>query len=289
MSKKDISKILKQGTAKQRALLLAEDIARGKHNKDKILTSHEFNEVTDSFRKPNEIKIYEKFRSADRIVTNALLNLQGLKYEALMNCANLRGYIILWNSIENTEQIVNTILHEIKDKKERKRIAEKGTKGGRLLLSKNTVDEEAYLEIEIDFLKESFTDENGKMIGFKEKPILNKSNSLLFLMNNVKRDVIASATKFISWSQALEDFMEEEGFEIKTYKDLLNSMRGDLYKPLIWNKYSQEATTFIGFPKRADNLKSKYSIAPDIEAIEVDKDIYNYFKTEFLGGGGEDE
>jgi len=287
MSKKDISKILKQGTAKQRALLLAEDIARDKHNKDRILTDHEFNEVTDSFNKPNEIKVYEKFKRADRVVTNALLNLQGLKFEALMNCANLRGYIILWNSIENTEQIVNTILHEIKDKKERKRIAEKGAKGGKLLLSKNTVDEEAYLEIEIDFERETFRDENGK-IDLKSKQT-SKEVSLWFLMNNVKRDVIASATKFISWSKALEDFMEDEGFEIKTYKEILNSMRGDLYKPIIWNKYKQEATTFIGFPKRADNLKSKYSIAPDIEAIEVDKDIYNYFKTEFLGGGGEDE
>jgi len=288
MSKKDISKILKQGTAKQRALLLAEDIARDKHNKDRILTDHEFNEVTDSFNKPNEIKVYEKFKRADRVVTNALLNLQGLKFEALMNCANLRGYIILWNSIENTEQIVNTILHEIKDKKERKRIAEKGAKGGKLLLSKNTVDEEAYLEIEIDFERETFRDENGK-IDLKSKQT-SKEVSLWFLMNNVKRDVIASATKFISWSKALEDFMEDEGFEIKTYKEILNSMRGDLYKPIIWSKYSQEATTFIsGIDTRADNIKSKYSIAPVIEDIEVDKDIYNYFKTEFLGGGGEDE
>lgn len=266
MSKKDISKILTTGSAKQRALLLAEDIARGKYNTDKILTDHEFNEITESFNKPNEIKIYEKFRRSDRIVTNALLNIQGLKFEALMNYSNLRGYIILWNSIENTEQIVNTILHEIKDKKERKRIAEKGVTGGKLLLSKNTIDEEAYLEIEIDFKA-------------------TKDHSLWFLMNNVKKEAIASATKFISWSQALEDFMEEEGFNVKTYKEILNSMREDLYKPLIWDKYSQEATTFIpGIDKRADRIKNKYNIAPNIKEIEVDKDHYSYFKTEFLEG-----
>ena len=45
MSKKDISKILTTGSAKQRALLLAEDIARGKYNTDTILTDHEFNEL----------------------------------------------------------------------------------------------------------------------------------------------------------------------------------------------------------------------------------------------------
>ena len=285
MSKKDISKILTSGSAKQRAILLGEVTARSKNGKDKILTNHELNSLLESFKKPNEIRIYNQFRRADSMVSNALLNLQVLKFEVLMHYSNLRGYIILWNAIENTEQIVNSILHEVKDKKERERIAKKGAESGKILLSKNTVDEEAYLDIQIDFERIDPTDESGK-INYKSTKTT-KEASLWYLMNNVKNDVINSATNFISCSQALEDFMEDEGFNITTYKDLLNSMRGDLYKPLVWQKYRQEKDTFIGFSKRADRLKSKYSIAPNIEAIEVDKDIYNHFKRDFLGG--EDE
>lgn len=287
MSKKDISKILKQGTAKQRALLLAEDIARDKYNKDKILTDHEFNEITDSFNKPNEIKIYNKFRRADSILSNALLNLQGLKFEVLMHYSNLRGYIFVWNSIENTELIVNSILHEIKDKKERKRITKKGAESGKILLSKNTIDEEGYLDIKIDFDRIDFKDENGK-VNLKSNKTT-KEASLWFLMNNVKDQAKSSATKYISWSKAIEDFMEEEGFNIKTYKDLLNAMGEDIYRPIIgWNKYKSSESSFIkGSPKRVDKLKSKYAITPNISELEVDNELYNWCKINLLGG--EDE
>lgn len=287
MSKKDISKILKQGTAKQRAILLAEDIARAKYNKEKILTDHEFNEITDSFNKPNEIKIYNKFRRADSIVGNALLNLQGLKFEVLMHYSNLRGYIFVWNSIENTEQIVNSILHEVKDNKEKKRIAKIGAESGKILLSKNTVDKEGYLDIQIDFERIDPTDESGK-INYKSTKTT-KEASLWFLMNSVKDQTINSATKYISWSKAIEDFMDEEGFNIKTYKDLLNAMGEDIYRPIIgWNKYKSSESGFIeGFPKRVDKLKSKYAITPNISELEVDNELYNWCKINLLGG--EDE
>ena len=56
MSKKDISKILTTGSAKQRALLLAENIARGKYSQERLLTDHEINQLSESFKKPNEIQ-----------------------------------------------------------------------------------------------------------------------------------------------------------------------------------------------------------------------------------------
>ena len=287
MSKKDISKILTTGSAKQRALLLAENIARGKYSQEPILTDHEVNSISDSFKKPNEIRVYNQFRRADSMVSNAILNLQGLKFEVLMHYSNLRGYIILWNSIENSELIINTILQETKDTKERKRIAEKGSKSGRILLSRNTVDEEGYLDIKIDFDSLDFKDENGK-IDLKSNKTTREA-SLWYLMNNVKSQAISSAIKFISWSKAIEDFMEDEGFKVNTYKELLNSMNEPIYKPVIgWTKYQSDEPNFIqGFNKRADKLKSKYAITPNISELQVDKDIYNYFKINFLGGADE--
>ena len=123
MAKKDIGKILTTGSTKQRLLLLAEDNARAKYSQERLLTDHEINQLSESFKKPNEIQLWNKWLKVDRVVTSAIINLQGLKFEVLMNYSNLRGYILVWNSIENAELLVNSVLHEIKDPKERKLIS----------------------------------------------------------------------------------------------------------------------------------------------------------------------
>ncbi len=226
MAKKNIGKILTTGSPKQRILLIAEDIARGKYFQEKLLTDSEFNQLSNSFKKPNEIKLWNEFRRLDDTVTNAIINLQGLKFEVLMNYSNLRGYILVWNSIENTELLVNSVLHEIKDPKERKRIAEDGAKGIDLLFSKTEPDQEGYIEIKVDFEKDSYKDEDGERIGFKDKPRKTKEYSLWYVMNNVKKEVETSVIKYLSWESATLDFMEERGFNVKTYKEtyLLNSV-----------------------------------------------------------------
>jgi hypothetical protein len=180
MAKKDIGKILTTGTTKQKLLLIAEDIARGKYFQEKLLTDSEFNQLSNSFKKPNEIKLWNEFIKLDEIVANAINNLQGVKFEVLMNYSNLRGYILVWNSIENTELLVNSVLHEIKDSKERKQIAKDGAKGINLLFSETEPDQEGYIEIKIDFetLFEFAEKEKSKLekmirnIVEKRKPIL---------------------------------------------------------------------------------------------------------------------
>lgn len=287
MSKKDISKILTKGTVKQRLLLIAEDVARARYLQDKLLTDHEFNTISESFKKPNEIQLWNKWSRLQETVTNALNNLQGLSFEVKMHYSNLRGYILVLHTIENAEVLVNSVLHEVKDPKERKRISEAGSKGVDLLFSKTTTDQEGYLDIKIDFEGDSYTDENGKPIHYKEPPRKTKKYTLLTVMNNVRSQAITSATKYISWSKAIEDFMEEEGFNVKVYKEIIKKLDTEVYQPVIaWNKYREDSKTFIDeLPHlRADKIKTKaqYNIAPNILPIEVDENIYNWFKDNFL-------
>ena len=89
MAKKDIGKILLTGSPKQRILLIVEDIARGKHFQKKLLTDTEFTQLSNSFIKPNEIKLYNEFRKLDETVTSAIINLQGKLFEELMNYLSL--------------------------------------------------------------------------------------------------------------------------------------------------------------------------------------------------------
>jgi len=264
MAKKDIGKILTTGSAKKRALLIAEDRARGKYFQEKLLTDSEFNQLSDSFKKPNEIKLWNEFKELDETITNALINLQGKMFEVLMNYSNLRGYILVWNSIENAEMLVNSVLHEIKDPKERKRIAEDGAKGIDLLFSKTEPDQEGYIEINIDHKEEKYR--------------------LLKVMNNVKKEVETSVIKYLSWERAILDFMEERGFNVKTYKQHIKQMTTQVYSPIIgWAKYSGELNTGIPHP-RLEKIIKKYAICPNMDELKVDEAQYNWFRRYFLDG-----
>ena len=283
MAKKDISKILTTGSLKQRILLVAEQRARDTYGKEPILTDHESNQLSDSFKKSNEIKLWNKWNRHAVTVIGAIANLQGAMFEVQVNYSNLRGYILVWNSIENTELLVNSILHEIKDPKERKRIAENGAKGVDLLFSKTAPDQEGYIDIKIDFEKNSYRDENGKLIKYNEKPNKTKEYGLWYVMNNVKEEATASAIRFLSWRQAILDYMEENNFNIKTYKDILQEFTDRVYTPIIgWAKYSGEIKTGQSHPQ-VEKILKKYAITPKIEQLEVNEEEYNRFKKEFLG------
>jgi hypothetical protein len=286
MAKKDISKILTTGTPKQRLLLLAENNARLKYSLDGILTNHEENQIAESFKKPNEVKLWNKWLQVDRQVTTAIMNLQGLKFEVLMHYSNLRGYILVWETIQEAEVLTNHILHEIKDQEERIKISSQAGKLGKFLFTDIQTDKEGYLDINIDFEEDTYRDENGKLVGLRDTGVKSKKYSLWYVMNNVKKEAIQAAIKFLSWREAILDYMEEEGFSIKTYKDVINSMTEDIHKPIIgWTKYQSDERLFIpNMPNnRNDKLKSKYAITPNTRELEIDTELYNYFKNEYLG------
>ena len=264
MAKKNIDKVLTSGSPKQRLLLIAEERARGKYFKKRLLTEGEFNKLNESFRKPNEVKLWNEFRNLDETITNAIINLQGKMFEVLMNYSNLRGYILVWNTIENAELLVNSVLHEIKNQEERRRIAEAGATDVNILLVKTEPDQEGYIDINIDP---------------KEEKI-----SLRYAMNNVKKEVETSVIRYLSWERATLDFMEERGFNVKTYKEQLKKMTAKIYEPIIgWDKYSGEISSLLSHP-RLERIAKKYAICPNMDDLKVDEEEYNWFKRYFLDG-----
>jgi len=51
-------------------------------------------------------------------------------------------------------------------------------------------------------------------------------------MNNVKKEVETSVIKYLSWESAILDFMEERGFNVKTYKEQIKQMTTQVYSPI---------------------------------------------------------
>lgn len=274
MSKKDIGKLLTTGTARQRLLLIAEDRARIIYGEERVLTDSDFNKLLDSFKKPNEIKLYNQFLKYAKAVNNGVLNLQGLKYEVIKHYSDLRGYILLLNSYENSELLVNSVLNEIKDPVERERLAEIGASGSALLFSETVVDKEGFIDIQTSFERETWIDENGTV---------NNTHSLWEVMNNVKCKAEATACKYLSWEKALLDYMEDKGFNVKTYKQKIELVSTEITAPIIhWRKYYGENSTGLDKP-RIDKLISKYKIAPDTELYEVNEEEYKFFRYEIIG------
>lgn len=264
MAKKNIDKVLTSGSPKQRLLLIAEERARGKYFKERLLTEGEFNKLNESFRKPNEVKLWNEFRNLDDTITNAIINLQGKMFEVLMNYSNLRGYILVWNTIENAELLVNSVLHEIKNQEERRRIAKAVATDVDILLVKTEPDQEGYIDINIDP---------------KEEKI-----SLQYAMNNVKKEVETSVIRYLSWERATLDFMEERGFNVKTYKEQIKIMTAKIYEPIIgWDKYSGEIPSPLSHP-RLERIVKKYAICPNMDDLKVDEEEYNWFRRYFLDG-----
>jgi hypothetical protein len=63
-------------------------------------------------------------------------------------------------------------------------------------------------------------------------------------------------------------------------------MKTDIYKPIIgWSKYQSNEESFIpeAENKRADKLKTKYAITPDILNLEIDTETYSQVRKNFFG------
>lgn len=252
MAKKDIGKVLTTGSAKQRLLLLFENVARKQFLGDAILTDSEYNKLYQSFNSDKERLLYSNYQTHNMAVINAIQNLQGLLMEVKMRQAILRGYVLAWSNIESSELLVNTALHEIENKKERKKIAKQGALSSPLF-TKTVVDEEGYIEIKID-----------------------QPGDLLSLINISAIDLQASMNKYRSWEEAILNYMDETNFTIKAYRERLELFNKQIYnKQIVWGKYYGSINTGLSRP-RLDKLMSKYNVCP--KEFNIDEEEYNTFK-----------
>ena len=269
ITQQDITRIIKKGTIEEKLVLLSEDIARHKNNKGRILSNIEVDSMVDAFTTQAEIQHYNKFRHIDNAITLAIAALTTLRFELETHFSDLRGYILVWNTIENAELLANSILHEIKDEKERKRIAKKAAKRVDLLFGKTTPDQEGYIDVNI---------------GVKNASIKNEDYTLWHVMGNVERDFSRNMVKFLSWKKAIIDYMKEIGFKIPTYEEIIEDIATEATSFIIWDKYMTNIESFSEKEplERIDKLKAQFNVTTKIEDLEVNMVIYEEFKTKYF-------
>jgi hypothetical protein len=270
MKKNNIQKIIEQGSLKRKLLVLAEDGARKQFGQSNILDSDEINKIYSEIRSEKEMKILKEFSITNATIQNALVNIQGLMFEIRMHYANLRSFILVWNTLEDTEILVNRVLHEINDHQERNRIIKYATtEFNPFLFTDSSIDNESYLVLNTRIRKESNTP------------------SLIDMINYNNKNVLEALIKFISWKKALLDFMKETDFFVQAYKERLELFTEEINNSvLIKDKYKSNVPAFVEEnSKRINRLKSHYSLVTSLDEVAVDPNIYNWFKKEILENG----
>jgi hypothetical protein len=271
MAKKDIGKILSTGSARQRVLLIAEHRARVIYGEAGLLTPDEFNEIAESFKTSRDIRVWNEFRKYGSSVSSGITNLQGLKFEIMAHYQNLRGHILAWLTIESAELLANSILHEITDLEERKRVSRDGLVGVSMLFTDLETDPEGYVQILTGY--EPGSDKTAP------------PHSLRPAFNVILKQTEEAVIRFMSWEKALLDYMDETGYNVKTHKNRIKLLASHVKSPIIaWAKYRGEITGKKDSP-RLEKLLERYNVSPRILELEIDQGEYNLFKTVVLGYG----
>lgn len=283
MNKKNIGAVLLKGAPKQRAKLLAEEIARATYNLETFLSDKEFLELQDSFKTSSEIKLYNKYRKNSRVLVDSIANLLALKYEILMRYSDLRGWIVYWETIQQTELSINISLASIDNESKKYATAKEVALKIDYPFIQSTIDEENYISLLSKFDINTLINKEGKLTAVKNKDKIDKSNSLYSLLEEIKTDTNKTLIRFLSWRRATLDFMEVEEFNIKTFKDVIEDITTEINKPVInWPKYVPYEKTFILDVDytRLDKLKEEYNITPDVSTLKPDlEEVKTYRET----------
>jgi len=285
MNKKNIGAVLLKGAPKQRAKLLAEEIARATYNLDSLLSETEFFNLQDSFKTSSEIKLYNKYRKNSRVLVDSIHNLQAIKFEILMRYSDLRGWIVYWETIQQTELSINISLASIDNESKKYATAKEVALKIDYPFIQSTIDEENYISLLSKFDINTLINKEGKLTAIKNKDKIDKSNSLYSLLEEIKTDTNKTLIRFLSWRRATLDFMEEEEFNIKTFKDVIEDITTEINKPVInWPKYVPYEKTFILDTEftRLDKLKEEYNITPDISTLKINLDEVKAYKETVL-------
>lgn len=268
-SRKEIERIIKKGTIKERLYMMGEDDAHKSLNKGRFLTEEDYANLSETFKTQKSIDLVRKQALTDSVVVTGITNVQGLLYEVKMHMSNLRGYIILWTAIEGAEQLANSILHQVNND-QREEISKKALKNLDILLTDGIIDKEGYIELKVDFTHDSAG---------------NEKYSLLFAMRNVRAEVESSIKKYFTWDKAVRDYMVKNSFEIQSYYEKLDDMkRQAITYPFGWEKYKGIIDLGLENEKHdiLDEVIKQYSITPDL-TVTIDKEEYKWFNKNVLG------
>lgn len=296
--RKNIGKTITEGTAYQRALLLAEIRAHHRTTRELLVSASELRQLEDSFRKPKEIEIYQRFKRLEDLLPLAINVLQGARLDVGVKAERLRGLILYWTAVEEAEELANLLLWRAAKDPEG-RLAILGETLGNYELStelafvKPRVDKEAFVWLDVRGGRDAIAfnlegqGKSGPNAPQRVEGKPQKWRGLLEVLEEARQSLIVSAMRFMSYTRAVLDVMDEQRFNVKLYRESVESGPKALRELLkLYGRYSASGGVEdweIFASSRAQDLNRRlYDYSVDIDSLGLVEEDYHAFRINHL-------
>ena len=275
---KDISKILKEGSIKQKLRLLIEHYANLSTGETGLLTEKEAKALVDTFRTPQELRAYNRVVEVERLFRPALYTVNQYRISYREAIANITGYSQLWQTYKENEDLLNTLLIEVEDKKLRAKLTKTITTGrGFYLWSNIEKDEEGYIRFNTGEPRKRATIKNKKFI------IEEDSHSLEDMLGLWKERAELYICQTKTLIKALTEWMDENDYKPTPYVNMIKEILEDVEEDKSYlPKFSKARMRGI-MHERTEEVLSKHFFYPNAEEIGIDEVLFKRYRRDYLG------
>jgi hypothetical protein len=271
MPKVDIEELIATGSARKKVLFLMEHLGAVKYLGERRLTGEQFQALLESITE-KEVKIYNKYRLIEEKVTRVTEFLSRDVLSLMGYTIMLRGYLNLIESYLSTEKIVNLILNQVPSNERRRDVLKRALKHW----PEDDPDNTFY------YLANAIPDKNGFLKIDLDSSLRRKGipagRHLSNVIYNTRIQTREIAIKNISYGQAILDYMKEEGFNVKTYKNRVKDLLSQVHESTdLWQidfiKNTPEEREGI------NPLEAGYTAIKIEDPLEVDPKEYERYKS----------
>jgi len=273
-STNDLSRILTKGSAKQRALLLFNDMVEKSFVKEGdwkegkgFLTEPEQKQLWNSFNTESEVRLYNRFLGLQQDISQNLLLLKQLQFKYQGTIARLSGYCLLQHEYTQFEETLNAIYYAIETPEQGRKVLDVMEMHNHYLFA--TIGPAEH------------PDRDG--VEIRERTGLPLKKILDALSCRAMEELVRAKTIV----KVIRDTIEENEFDIEVFKDMLDEEEKTLQEdraPL--PKFSRKKTE-EGILKHADNAEQRQRmedifrknwVFPEYEEAAISETLYKVMR-----------
>lgn len=258
MNKKSVEGAILKGSAKQRAILIANDIAEKNLGGSGLLTDDEISAIVASFKTERDILAYRKYRKIFDALNLYCTHLSGSQFRYSASIAKLEKFILIQDSNSDLEEVVNQLLDLIPKGDQRSKALEITKRCDNLILYRRfEIDEDDYIKV-------------GQDRGLDE------------VILQARKTVIKEQLELKTSIEVFKDYVKETGFRVQQFTAFVKGVEN--YLRSIKNPVMERKKLRCKQSKQKiiQKIADRYCLEPNYDDIEIDRARYSKIWEEYL-------